>query len=135
MTPVLGFVGLGVMGEPMCRYLAAKTGARVTAFDVNPEPLARLAADGVAAAPSVEALARDADVVFLSLPGGAEVAVGDVVELVSVVGDVGEVCAFAAGVAAATRVAATAATVSARELCMIVCPCPIPGSGPPRRGL
>jgi 3-hydroxyisobutyrate dehydrogenase-like beta-hydroxyacid dehydrogenase len=74
MTPVLGFIGLGVMGEPMCRNLAAKTGARIVALDVDPEPLARLGADGVAASPSVEALARDAEVVFLSLPGGAEVA-------------------------------------------------------------
>jgi 3-hydroxyisobutyrate dehydrogenase-like beta-hydroxyacid dehydrogenase len=74
MTHALGFVGLGVMGEPMCRNLAAKSGAPVTAFDVNPEPLQRLAAGGVRAAQSVEALARNADVVLLSLPGGAEVA-------------------------------------------------------------
>jgi 3-hydroxyisobutyrate dehydrogenase len=74
MTRALGFIGLGVMGEPMCRNLAAKIGAPVTAFDLNPEPLQRLAAGGVRAAQSIEALARDADVVFLSLPGGAEVA-------------------------------------------------------------
>jgi len=74
MTRALGFIGLGVMGEPMCRNLAAKSGAPVAALDVNPEPLRRLADDGVRAAQSVEALARDADVVFLSLPGGAEVA-------------------------------------------------------------
>ena len=74
MTPVLGFVGLGVMGEPMCRNLAAKSGAPVAALDVNPEPLQRLAADGVRTAQSAEALAREADVVFLSLPGGVEVA-------------------------------------------------------------
>jgi 3-hydroxyisobutyrate dehydrogenase-like beta-hydroxyacid dehydrogenase len=74
MARALGFVGLGVMGEPMCRNLAAKSGAPVTALDVDPEPLRRLAADGVRAAQSVEALARGADVVFLSLPGSAEVA-------------------------------------------------------------
>jgi 3-hydroxyisobutyrate dehydrogenase-like beta-hydroxyacid dehydrogenase len=74
MTPALGFIGLGVMGEPMCRNLAAKSGAPVTALDVNPEPLRRLAADGVCAAQSVDALAREAEVVFLSLPGGTEVA-------------------------------------------------------------
>jgi 3-hydroxyisobutyrate dehydrogenase-like beta-hydroxyacid dehydrogenase len=74
MAPALGFIGLGVMGEPMCRNLAAKIGTPVTAFDVNPEPLQRLAADGVGAAQSVDALARDADVLFLSLPGGAEIA-------------------------------------------------------------
>ena len=74
MAPALGFIGLGVMGEPMCRNLAAKSGAPVTALDVNPEPLRRLAADGVRAAQSVDALAREAEVVFLSLPGGTEVA-------------------------------------------------------------
>jgi 3-hydroxyisobutyrate dehydrogenase-like beta-hydroxyacid dehydrogenase len=74
MPPVLGFVGLGVMGEPMCRNLAAKSGAPVAALDLDPAPLRRLAADGVRAAQSVDALARGVDVVFLSLPGGAEVA-------------------------------------------------------------
>jgi 3-hydroxyisobutyrate dehydrogenase-like beta-hydroxyacid dehydrogenase len=71
---MLGFVGLGVMGEPMCRNLAVKSGAPVAALDVDPEPVRRLAADGVRAADSLAALARACDVVFLSLPGGAEVA-------------------------------------------------------------
>ena len=74
MSGPTGFIGLGVMGEPMCRNLAVKGGIPVTAFDLDPAPLQRLAADGVRAAQSVEALARDANVVFLSLPGGAEVA-------------------------------------------------------------
>ncbi len=73
MPAVLGFVGLGVIGEPMCRNLAAKAGAPVTAFDLDPGPLQRLAVAAVRAAPSIDALARDAGVVFLSLPGGAEV--------------------------------------------------------------
>jgi hypothetical protein len=74
----LGFVGLGVMGEPMCRNLAAKSGTPVVALDLDPAPIRRLAADGVRAADSLASLARAADVVFLSLPGGAEVAaVGD----------------------------------------------------------
>jgi hypothetical protein len=49
---VLGFIGLGVMGEPMCRNLARKSGATVVAFDERPAPLAALAADGVQAAAS-----------------------------------------------------------------------------------
>ena len=36
---VLGFVGLGVMGEAMCRNLARKSGATVVAFDETNETL------------------------------------------------------------------------------------------------
>ena len=40
----IGFIGLGVMGEPICRNLVKKSGAAVLAFDLAPEPLARLRA-------------------------------------------------------------------------------------------
>jgi 3-hydroxyisobutyrate dehydrogenase-like beta-hydroxyacid dehydrogenase len=69
----LGFIGLGVMGEPMCRNLARKHRGRVLAHDLRPEPLKRLSVDGVAAATSVTALAAQADIIFLSLPGEAQV--------------------------------------------------------------
>ena len=69
----LGFIGLGVMGEPMCRNLAVKSGQPVTAFDVHTAPLARLAAVGVQTAGSVAEVGTAADVIFLSLPGGEEV--------------------------------------------------------------
>jgi 3-hydroxyisobutyrate dehydrogenase-like beta-hydroxyacid dehydrogenase len=65
-----GFIGLGVMGEPMCRNLAQKSGARVRAFDRDSAPLERLAAHGVSAAQSVREVLRDADVLFLALPSG-----------------------------------------------------------------
>jgi 3-hydroxyisobutyrate dehydrogenase-like beta-hydroxyacid dehydrogenase len=73
MFDTIGFAGLGVMGEPMCRNLARKSGRKVLAFDPRPEPLARLAADGVDAAASLADLAARAGVVFLSLPGEPEV--------------------------------------------------------------
>jgi 3-hydroxyisobutyrate dehydrogenase len=69
----LGFIGLGVMGEPMCGHLARRFGRPVLAHDLRPEPLARLAADGVTAAPAA-AIARGADLILLSLPDGAAVA-------------------------------------------------------------
>lgn len=69
-TPTIGFIGLGVMGEPICRNLARKSGRPTLAFDLDPAPAQRLAADGVRAAASVAALMAQAEVVFLSLPSG-----------------------------------------------------------------
>jgi len=68
----LGFVGLGVMGEPMCRNLAEKSGRPVVAHDRRAAPLDRLTAHGIAAAGSLADLLDQADIVFLSLPGGDE---------------------------------------------------------------
>jgi 3-hydroxyisobutyrate dehydrogenase-like beta-hydroxyacid dehydrogenase len=70
---VLGFIGLGVMGEPMCRNLARKSGARVVAYDTRSGPLDALAADGVERAGSVAEAAARAATIFLCLPGEAQV--------------------------------------------------------------
>jgi len=69
----IGFIGVGVMGEPMCRNLAAKSGRRIVAYDSNPAPLARLAQQGVTAAASIAELTRAAEGVFLCLPGEPQV--------------------------------------------------------------
>lgn len=68
-----GFIGLGVMGEPMCRNLAEKADRPVLAFDLRPEPLQALSQHGVEAAPSVGDLARRSEIILLSLPGGPQV--------------------------------------------------------------
>ena len=68
----LGFIGLGTMGEPMCRNLATRSGATVIAHDLSLEPLRRLADAGVRYGGSLDGVVRVADVVFLSLPGGKE---------------------------------------------------------------
>ena len=73
MAPVLGFVGLGVMGEPMCRNLARKSGAPVVAFDARGEPLESLKSAGVEPCASAVDVARRADIVFLCLPGEPQV--------------------------------------------------------------
>lgn len=70
---MIGFVGLGVMGEPMCRNLAARCGDDVLAYDVNPAPLERLKAFNVLAASSLREIAERCSTVFLSLPGAQEV--------------------------------------------------------------
>ena len=72
MTDMIGFVGVGTMGEPMCRNLARKSGATILAMDPNPEPLQRLAADGVKTA-SLDEIVDSCRTIFLSLPGGKEV--------------------------------------------------------------
>jgi 3-hydroxyisobutyrate dehydrogenase-like beta-hydroxyacid dehydrogenase len=69
----IGFVGVGVMGEPMCRNLAQKSGRAVLAFDRNAAPLNRLKAAGVEAAESVTELARACAVIFMALPSGKHV--------------------------------------------------------------
>src|SRR5664279_5555442 len=69
----IGFIGLGVMGEPICRNLVRKSGAAVTAFDLAPEPLSRLRADGAAVAGSVAELVNQSEIVFLCLPSAKHV--------------------------------------------------------------
>jgi 3-hydroxyisobutyrate dehydrogenase-like beta-hydroxyacid dehydrogenase len=73
----IGFIGVGVMGEPMCRNLKRKSGATVVALDRDAAPLQRLAQDGVVVGASIEDVVGPAAVVFLSLPSGE--AVDDVV--------------------------------------------------------
>lgn len=69
----IGFIGLGVMGEPICRNLVRKSGARVIAFDLAPEPLARLKADGADAASSVADVVAGSETLFLCLPSAKHV--------------------------------------------------------------
>ena len=69
----LGFIGLGVMGEPMCRNLARKSGREVVGFDRAAEPLERLRGYGVVPAGSVADLALDCGIIFMALPSGRHV--------------------------------------------------------------
>ena len=73
MTDMIGFIGVGTMGEPMCRNLAKKSGMTVLAADRDAAPLKRLEADGVKTA-SLDEIATTCRTIFLSLPGGKEVA-------------------------------------------------------------
>ncbi len=68
--PVIGFVGLGVMGEPMCRNVRVRGGYRVIATDLDAAPIARLGVHGVEAGSDVGAVVRGSDIVFASLPSG-----------------------------------------------------------------
>ncbi len=72
MRSGLGVIGLGNIGEPVCRQLI-KEGYELHVYDVNPEAMARLEDTSARPAESPEALARAADVVLLSLPNSAVV--------------------------------------------------------------
>lgn len=69
----LGFIGLGVMGGPMCKNVVKKHGGSVYAFDMAPAALEELREAGALVAQSITELARAARVIFLSLPGGKQV--------------------------------------------------------------
>ncbi|MGS1107633.1 NAD(P)-dependent oxidoreductase [Achromobacter anxifer] len=71
-TP-LGFIGLGVMGEPMCANLVRKSGHPVYVTDINAEPVARIEALGGRACASIIEVAQSAEIVFLSLPSIVQV--------------------------------------------------------------
>jgi len=69
----IGFIGLGVMGGPMCRNVARRHPAPVHAFDLNPEALRDVAEAGARPARSIAEVATTSDIFFLSLPGGEQV--------------------------------------------------------------
>lgn len=69
----LGFVGLGVMGAPMCNNLVSKGGLPVAGLDSVPEALARMQGAGFHPCQSLAQVADNADVVFLSLPAVKQV--------------------------------------------------------------
>lgn len=72
-VPVLGFVGLGVMGGPMCRNVALKHSGDVIAFDLSSAAFAALDGTKARRAESLADVAEQADIVFMSLPGGQQV--------------------------------------------------------------
>lgn len=96
----LGFIGLGVMGSGMCANLVRKAGRPVHVFDMVADAVAAQVANGAVAAASVEDVARAARVIFLSLPGGSQVA---------------QVCAQIAQVAEAGTLVVDLSTTSVAE--------------------
>ncbi|MFS0851079.1 NAD(P)-dependent oxidoreductase [Novosphingobium panipatense] len=71
--PTLGFIGLGVMGGGMCANAVRRHPKPLHAFDMNAQALRTQTDVGAVAAASVEDVARAAQVIFLSLPGGKQV--------------------------------------------------------------
>lgn len=73
-TGPLGFIGLGVMGSGMCANAVRKHPAPVHVFDMVPAAVAAQVEHGAVAAATVEEVAKAATMIFLSLPGGKQVA-------------------------------------------------------------
>jgi len=69
---IVGFVGLGTMGGPMCARLS-RAGHQVSAFDLNPEALDAAVDAGAVAAGSAAEAAAGVDVLLTSLPAPSDV--------------------------------------------------------------
>jgi 3-hydroxyisobutyrate dehydrogenase-like beta-hydroxyacid dehydrogenase len=59
-VPVIGFIGLGVMGGPMCRNMALKHAGEVIAFDMSEAAFASLEGTNGKRAASVAEIAERA---------------------------------------------------------------------------
>lgn len=70
--PRIGFIGIGLMGLPMCRRLLA-AGHPLTVWNRSPDKCAPLVAAGAALAASPAALTREADVIMTCLADTAAV--------------------------------------------------------------
>ena len=66
--PVIGFVGLGVMGGPMCRNIIRNTNHEVIVFDLNADAVKACTDLGATSGSSVADVASRCDVVITSLP-------------------------------------------------------------------
>lgn len=70
----IGFAGLGAMGSAQAANLAKGSGLPLRVFDIDPARCQALVDQGATAVSSAPDLAAASDVLFLSLPGGTEVA-------------------------------------------------------------
>ena len=68
----IGFIGLGIMGKPMCRNVK-KAGYEVVVFNRSKESVRELAAEGAIAAASVAEVASQCKVIITMLPNSPEV--------------------------------------------------------------
>lgn len=65
--PIIGWIGLGKMGAPMCEHLL-NAGYSLLIFDMNKQAVAACAARGARACDSIAELGQGADIVISMLP-------------------------------------------------------------------
>jgi len=63
----VGFIGVGMMGGPMCLNLM-KGGHEAVVYDIGTDAMERMTGSGATAADSPQAVAAQSDVIFTSLP-------------------------------------------------------------------
>lgn len=68
----IGFIGLGVMGEPMCRNLLARADQEIVVHDLRQEVVDRMVVLGAIGGGSVADVVAQSDIILLSMPGGPE---------------------------------------------------------------
>jgi 3-hydroxyisobutyrate dehydrogenase len=64
----IGFIGLGTMGQPMCRNIMTKRPETVWVYDVAPAQIEALVAEGAKAASSIADIGQRCDVVITMVP-------------------------------------------------------------------
>lgn len=72
MSTKIGFIGVGIMGKPMCRNLL-KAGYPLVVYDRIAQPVKDLVADGAATAGSSKEVAGRSEVIITMLPDGPDV--------------------------------------------------------------
>ncbi|MHC4368824.1 MAG: 2-hydroxy-3-oxopropionate reductase [Planctomycetota bacterium] len=68
----IGFIGLGIMGNPMAKNLL-KAGYSLTVYDIVPEKMEDVVAAGAAAGASSKDVAKKSEIVITMLPNSPEV--------------------------------------------------------------
>jgi 3-hydroxyisobutyrate dehydrogenase len=64
----IGFIGLGIMGTPMCTNLIRKSGHQVYVFDVNTKAMENVLEEGAKKLQSTKQIGEECDVIFSMVP-------------------------------------------------------------------
>ena len=67
MPPQIGFIGLGIMGKPMSKNLL-KAGYPLTVYDIRPEPVGEVVAEGASKVSSCKEVAERSEIVITMVP-------------------------------------------------------------------
>lgn len=71
----LGFIGLGIMGEPMACNLIKKSGLSVYVYDIDKDKVKQLEKHGAVATSNSQEVVQHADIIFTSVPKAEHVKV------------------------------------------------------------